>query len=273
MRRFVLPMLAAGCAPDSVGDVRVAPQRPDAVAPTTPDPEPATEPVDPTTAPPTTPPTTDGEPPLGVDVSHWNGEIDWEAVAAGGYGFAYAKATEGTYFVDDSFEDQSGGAFDAGLYRGGYHFGIPDDSSGAEQARFFVDNGGGWTEDGYTLPGVLDIEWNPNSGNDCYDLSEAELEDWVADFTEEYRALTGRDAVIYTSRTWWNLCVDSEAFSANPLWVADWGVSEPEMPTGWSVWTFWQTDAYGTVPGIDGDSDLDVFGGPPSQLAAFAAGT
>jgi GH25 family lysozyme M1 (1,4-beta-N-acetylmuramidase) len=218
--------------------------------------------------------TTTGDPPIGVDVSHWNGLVDWSVPAAAGYGFVYAKASEGTYYVDDTYAAQIEGAIEAGLFHGAYHFAIPDDSDGATQARFLVDHGGGWEADGLTLPAVLDIEWNPNGGSDdCYGLTDGELTDWVWDFADEYRALTGRDAVFYTSRTWWNLCVDATDFGAtNPLWVADWDAPEPELPTGWSDYTFWQIDAYGSVPGIGGDVDVDVFNGPPSRLAALAMG-
>jgi GH25 family lysozyme M1 (1,4-beta-N-acetylmuramidase) len=275
MRALVLLLALAACARKEEGDVRHARMRTVPLGTEgTSDPTGDTPPTTSETTGPTTTyvPTTTGDPPWGVDVSHWQGDIDWQAAADGGFGFAYAKASEGTYFVDSSFEDMSDGAADAGMYHGAYHFAIPDDSPGDEQAEFFVDNGGGWTDDGQTIPGVLDIEWNPNWNDDCYGLSKGEMEDWVHDFADEYLALTGRAAVIYTSRTWWNLCVDSEEFTVNPLWVADWGSNTPAMPTGWTDYAFWQVDAYGSVPGVGGDCDVDVFNGPPSALRALALG-
>ena len=214
--------------------------------------------------------TTTGDHPIGIDVSHWQGDIDWAAVADDGIAFAYMKASEGTYYTDDSFFGNEDGARSEGLYTGAYHFAIPDDSSGAEQAEYFVDNGGGWTADGETLPGVLDIEWNPYSGNDCYDLSLSELQDWVEDFVTTYESLTGRKPAIYTSRTYWELCIASAGFTDAPLWVADWGGYPPSLPDGWSEYTFWQTDAYGSVDGIGGDCDMDEYGGSPQQLQKFA---
>lgn len=70
--------------------------------------------------------------------------------------------------------------------------------SGADQANYFVDNGGGWSADGKTLPGALDIEYNPY-GDTCYSMSASELTNRIADFNATYRARTGRDVVIYTA--------------------------------------------------------------------------
>ncbi len=269
MRALLFVAVLAACTPDA-GDIRYAPPRADAVVPTgSTGTTPSTSPTDPSD--PTTPDTTTGDPPWGIDISHWNSVSDWDRVADS-YGFAIMKATEGTYYTDDTFGDSSAGALAAGMTRGAYHFAIPDDSSGAEQAAFFVDNGGGWTADGVTLPGTLDIEWNPNGPDDCYDLSRSEMSAWVQDFMDAYFDLTGRDAIIYTSATWWDMCVDSADFSANPLWVAHYGVDAPDLPVGWSSYTIWQTTGYGSVDGVDGDVDVDLFGGPPSALENLALG-
>ena len=71
------------------------------------------------------------------------------------------KATEGTSYINPYFTQQYGGAHDVGLVRGAYHFGLPDRSTGAAQAQWFTANGGAWSADGQTLPGALDIEYNP----------------------------------------------------------------------------------------------------------------
>jgi len=74
------------------------------------------------------------------------------------------------------------GAFDAGVIRGAYHFALPDRSTGATQANYFVDHGGGWSADGRTLPGTLDIEYNPY-GATCYGLTKAGMSAWIRSFT------------------------------------------------------------------------------------------
>ncbi len=84
------------------------------------------------------------------------------------------QATEGTTYIDPRFSSHYTGATSAGLIRGGYHFAHPDSSSGATQATFFLAHGGGWSNDGKTLPGMLDIEYNPN-GATCYGLSTSAM--------------------------------------------------------------------------------------------------
>jgi GH25 family lysozyme M1 (1,4-beta-N-acetylmuramidase) len=101
----------------------------------------------------------DGVP--GLDVSGWQGNVDWNAVKANGAEFAYVKATESTTYHSSFFPQQFNGAHAVGIVRGAYHYAIPNKASGAAQADYFVDNGGGQTGDGLTLPGVLDIEDNP----------------------------------------------------------------------------------------------------------------
>ena len=70
-------------------------------------------------------------------------------------------------YKNSYFSSQYTGATKAGLIRGGYHFARPDVASGAAQANYFASNGGGWTGDGRTLPGALDIECRENSRPLC----------------------------------------------------------------------------------------------------------
>lgn len=212
--------------------------------------------------------TGNGANPQGVDVSHWDEDIDWDAVAAGGVGWAYIKATQGTYFEDPAFQVNYDGARAAGLFRGAYHFAEPNTSSGAEQAQYFVDHGGDWVADGYTLPGSLDIEWNPYEGDDCYDLSVDEMTAWIHSFVNEYEVLTG-PPTIYCGQTWWSYCVDESSFEDSPLWVASWDDAAPNLPAGWGDYEFWQ---YGAAPvdGIPVDADVNVFNGSEARLGALA---
>ena len=264
--RLILAITLAACHPasDEVGDLRHPPGDTDPA-----DTDPAdTDSVD-------TPPDTDGDTgaganPQGVDVSHWDGDIDWDRVADDDIQFAYVKATQGTTFRDPKFADMYDGARDAGLIRGSYHFAEPDSSDGASQADFFVDNGGDWAPDGYTLPGALDIEWNPDpDGTDCYGLSKSEMAFWIHDFVDEYEGLTGRTPAIYCGQTWWGECVGSGDYSASPLWVASWDDPAPNLPLGWTDHDIWQYGAT-TVDGIDVDSDINVFNGSHARLRHLA---
>lgn len=154
------------------------------------------------------------------------------------------------------------GATDAGLIRGAYHYAHPDSSSGAEQANYFMENGGGWTGDGLTLPGMLDME------GDC-SLSADGMVAWVQEFSDTYYSSTGRYPLIYTSPSWWEECTgDSSAFiETNPLVMACYNSSPCTPPGSWPFYTIWQfDDAYS----YGGDSDQ--FNGDMDSLTKLATG-
>jgi GH25 family lysozyme M1 (1,4-beta-N-acetylmuramidase) len=203
---------------------------------------------------------------LGVDVSSHQKNVDWSRWAAAGRQFTFVKATEGTSYTNPYFAGQYNGAASAGLLRGAYHFANPAGKSGKAQARYFVKNGGGWKPDGRTLPGVLDIEYNPH-GKTCYGLSKTKMKKWIQSFTREYVKLTGRQATIYTTTDWWTRCTGgSKRFSKiNPLWVARYGTTAPgALPGAWTTATFWQ---YTSTP-----IDQNRFNGTYDALVAFAQG-
>ncbi|MGX9900422.1 GH25 family lysozyme [Arthrobacter sp. SA17] len=176
----------------------------------------------------------------GLDVSGHQLNVDWQQQWNMGARFAYVKASEGNYFINELFNSQYQGSRNVGMIRGAYHFAIPNWSSGADQARFFVQNGGGWSADGSTLPPVLDFEFNPYAGrtiegfyfgNTCYDMSPSQLTSWVRDFGNTMLSLTGRLPVIYTNTLWWKQCTaDAPGFSDYPLWVAAYPNSPQTMP-------------------------------------------
>lgn len=206
----------------------------------------------------------------GLDVSHYQGSIDWSSVASKGAKFAYIKATEGTGYQDPKFSANYTGAYDAGVIRGAYHYGRPDQSGGAAQADYFVDHGGGWSSDGKTLPGTLDIEYGADSqGGTCYGTSKAAMAGWIKAFSDEYHAKTGRWPVIYTSANWWSQCVGTSGdfSSTNPLWVARYSSSVGGLPYDWDAHTIWQFDNSGTFPG-----DQDRFNGDYGRIKALANG-
>ncbi len=208
--------------------------------------------------------------PVGVDISSWQGGINWGSVRSAGIEFAWMKATEGTTYKDPTFSTNYLGAYNAGVIRGAYHFARPDVSGGAAQADFFASNGGAWSRDNLTLPGVLDIEGT------CYGKTPAAMQSWILDFYNKYKARTGRDIVIYTSASWWNSCTGGwTGMSArSPLWVAHWtSAGSPSIPQGFPFWTVWQYTSTGSVSGISGNVDRDRFSGDRSRLLALANNT
>jgi GH25 family lysozyme M1 (1,4-beta-N-acetylmuramidase) len=203
----------------------------------------------------------------GIDVSSYQGDIDWASVAPS-VDFVYAKATEGTYYTNPDFDNQYEGPYDYGVIRGAYHFGIPDNSSGAAQADYFADNGGGWSADGKTLPGALDIEYNPY-GDECYDLTQSQMTSWIWDFVNEYAYDEHVYPVIYSTFDWWNTCTgNASGFQDyDPFWIACYCSAAGTLPAGYGYYTFWQYADSGSLPG-----DQDVFNGAYSRLQALATG-
>ena len=203
---------------------------------------------------------------LGMDVSSHQGAVGWTTAKANGALFAYVKATEGTTYQNPEFAQQYNGSFNAGMIRGAYHFALPDRSSGATQGNFFVGHGGGWSNDGKTLPPAIDLEYNPY-GASCYGLSHGAMVAWIRDIASTVKARTGRDPVFYTSTSWWTLCTGNNAsFSANPLWIPRYGSSTVgTLPAGWTFQTIWQNADSGVFPG-----DQNRFNGALDRLQAFA---
>ncbi|MBR7839492.1 lysozyme [Actinospica durhamensis] len=202
----------------------------------------------------------------GIDVSSNQGSINWAAVAPR-LDFVYAKATEGTYYRNPDFAAQYDGPHQRGVIRGAYHFAVPSNSSGGAQADYFIAHGGAWNGDGTTLPGALDIEYNPY-GKACYGLSAAAMTGWIWNFVNEYAAREHVYPVIYSTTDWWRSCTgNASGFGRyDPFWVANYGSDGGgTLPAGWRFYTFWQYSDHGRVPG-----DQDVFNGALAQLRRLA---
>jgi GH25 family lysozyme M1 (1,4-beta-N-acetylmuramidase) len=203
----------------------------------------------------------------GVDVSAYQGDINWASVGSS-LDFVYAKATEGTDYTNPDFSNQYKGPSGRAIIRGAYHFAIPDNSTGAAQADYFAGHGGGWSPGGKTLPGALDIEYNPY-GSECYGLTQSQMTAWIRDFVNEYAYDTHVYPVIYSTSRWWTTCTgNASGFQAyDPLWIACYCSSAGALPAGYGTDTFWQYADSGSRPG-----DQDVFNGAYTRLEALADG-
>ena len=203
----------------------------------------------------------------GIDVSAYQGNINWGSIV-NYLDFSYAKATEGTYYTNPYFTNQYQGPYNVYLKRGAYHFAIPNNSSGQSQADYFVRHGGGWSNDNRTLPGALDIEYNPY-GRECYGLTSSQMVSWIKNFVNEYAYKEHAFPVIYTTTDWWSTCTGNYGSwfgSRDPLWIANYSASYGgTLPHAWGFYTFWQYRDSGSLPG-----DQDVFNGPYSGLKALA---
>jgi GH25 family lysozyme M1 (1,4-beta-N-acetylmuramidase) len=197
----------------------------------------------------------------GIDVSHWQGAIDWPTVRAAGKRFAFIKASEATGFVDVGYTTNRAQAKAAGLYVGAYHFAQPDSTPGdavAEADHFLTT---AQVVSGELLP-ILDLEV---AGG----LSQTQLQDWVRGYLGRIYERTGLRGVIYMSPAFWKTYAgDTTWFAVNGykvIWIAHWTTaSEPTVAAadwGGQGWTFWQYTSNGTVPGISGRVDLDHYDG------------
>jgi GH25 family lysozyme M1 (1,4-beta-N-acetylmuramidase) len=213
-----------------------------------------------------------GYPITGIDVSSWQGTVDWVKVAKNAK-FAYVKATEGTTYLSATFAAQYSGAKAAGLFAGAYAFARPNTPAVA-QADYFLDHAN-VAADGKTLAPMLDLEW-PYKLNGayvapypCYGLSATAMVAWIRAFVAEVRRRTGSATLIYTTANWWNQCTGSTTtFADQPLNVASFSSTPPTaLPTSWSSWSVWQYAASGALPG-----DQDVFNGTLTQLKGMTVG-
>jgi GH25 family lysozyme M1 (1,4-beta-N-acetylmuramidase) len=208
----------------------------------------------------------------GVDVSHWNGPIDWLSVTSASYRFAYSKATEGTTIADVTYP-LNRAAKSLGLRFGGYHFARPGGSGDAgiaanaiAQADYFLNVAQPLAGE---LPPVLDLEAKGG-------LSPAALEAWTNAWLDEVEARTGVAALVYTSPNFWKTALtetQSVANAGHSLWVAHWTTgAAPLVPAGnWAgqSWTFWQWTDCVKVPGFTHCSDGDRFNGPDPATVAI----
>ncbi|HSF38641.1 MAG TPA: GH25 family lysozyme [Thermoanaerobaculia bacterium] len=195
----------------------------------------------------------DGQVP-GIDVSHYQGTVDWQQVAGAGMAYAFVKATQGVSTVDSQFAVNWPGVQAAGLLRGAYHFYQPGDDP-QQQAENFLSVV--QLEPGDLLP-VLDIE---TLGSQTASEIVQGIETWLG----TVQAAIGRAPIVYTAPGFWN-GLGTQQFGTYPLWVAEYGVSIPKLPAGWTSWTFWQYSESGSVAGVSGSVDLDVFQGSPEAL-------
>lgn len=196
----------------------------------------------------------------GFDVSSYQPNVDFRQAFSDGARFVIIKATEGTSYVSPAFSEQYTEATNTGFVRGGYHF--SSFGNGAKEANYFLAHGGGWSDDGITLPGMLDLEGTCPG-------SVASVLDYIRSFVDTYHSKTGRYPILYTSTSWWEQCTgNSKSFSDNcPLMLASWGSSPGAAPGGWSYQTIWQNaDSYSA------GGDSDVFNGDLTQLKKLAKG-
>lgn len=185
----------------------------------------------------------------GIDVSSWQGEIDFSQVKASGIEVVYIKSSEGFRSVDSYFEQNYANAKNAGLKVGFYHY-VTARSVGdaVKQANFFVSTISGKNPD---CKLAMDFE---SFGS----LGRAEINQIELTFMQTVKNVSGKDVIIYSDEYNANSTFESN-LAIYPLWVAQYEVSEPTVREHWSNWAGWQYTDRGEVPGISSYVDRDKF--------------
>ncbi|HTR51676.1 MAG TPA: GH25 family lysozyme [Kofleriaceae bacterium] len=202
-----------------------------------------------------------GQTVTGIDVSYYQGTIDWSAVAGSGMKYAFVRVSDGTGFPDPQFDSYWAGSRAAGIYHGAYQFFEPAQDPIAQADLVLAKIGGTLAPD--DLPPVLDVEVSGGLGGAAV---AANVKTWV----DHVAAAIGRPPIIYTGKYFWEDNVADADESASPLWHAQYtSASCPDIADAWSGWAFWQYTSTGTVAGIGSDMDIDRWNGDEASLQAF----
>ncbi len=208
----------------------------------------------------------------GIDVSTHQGHVNWSAVSEAGISFAFARATIGAQQTDAQFAVNWTGISTAGLRRGAYHYFWPA-TPWQEQATNFI-NTVGSLQPG-DLPPALDLEEAFLKGNKKHDawkdVPPGQRLPMIQNWLSAVETALGLQPVIYTRQNFIEPMLGDgvQQLSNSPLWIAHYGVKQPQFPSAWATWTFWQNTEKGNVNGVNGNVDLDNFNGSPDNLAAL----
>jgi len=200
----------------------------------------------------------------GIDVSHWQREIDWSEVKRSGVKFAFIKATEfpdkrTSLFVDGEMRKNIAGASANGLLWSAYHF-FRTHIDPVIQAKVFCETVGDFN----SLPPVLDLEAAGSKGE--------RLNYKVRQFLDETERITNKRPIIYSSGGFWRsyLAYEKRAHTdwarAYPLWIAQYTNLWPTPLYPWAGWEFWQYSDKGKIPGVVTHVDLNWFNGSLEEL-------
>ncbi|QKV18354.1 glycoside hydrolase family 25 protein [Oricola thermophila] len=191
----------------------------------------------------------------GVDVSRWQGDIDWHTLRKQGANFAWIKATEGVDHVDDAFRRNWIEAKRAGVPRGAYHF-FYWCRTARDQAKWFIRN---VPKEAGALPPVLDVEWNSHSRTCKHRPDKSDILEKMQVFLDALERHYGQRPIIYTSPDFYRDNLQGR-FRDYPFWLR--AVAEhPQKVYPGRDWVFWQYSGTGRAKGVSTHIDLNVFNG------------
>lgn len=200
----------------------------------------------------------------GVDVSAYQGEIDWQKLSGEDIQFAYIKATEGSGYVDDKFAQNYENAQKTDLRIGAYHF-FSYDSSGETQAENFIKT---VPKSDDMLPPVIDVEFYGDKKENLPDKekTQKELDTLIAKLEEYY----GKTPIIYATEKSYKLYI-ADKYDRCDIWIRN-VYMKPKLSDG-REWTFWQYTNKEQLGGYSGDEkyiDMNVFNGSESDFESYS---
>ena len=201
----------------------------------------------------------------GIDISHYQGKIDWEqlknAMIKGcPVRFVIIKSTEGSSRLDENFRENFNQARDFGFIRGVYHF-WSNKSTAREQAYYFLDQV--HLTDG-DLPPVLDIEHKP--ADKSVEDFQRDVLTWLHIVEDKYHA----KPIIYTYYKFKEQYLSAPVFDDYPYWIAHYYVDKVQYK---GKWKFWQHTDVGKLPGIKGYVDFNIYNGSYYELKQLCIGS
>jgi len=200
----------------------------------------------------------------GVDVSRWQGDIDWQKLRTQGANFVYIKATDGGDHLDPMFRKNWRDAKQAGIKRGAYHFFYWCRTAG-EQADWFIRN---VPREVGALPPVIDVEWNGESS--CKRrVSPEKVREKMQVFMDKLEQHYGQRPIIYTAPDFYRDNLKG-AFLNYPFWLRSVAAHPSKVYPG-RRWVFWQYSGSGISHGVDGRIDLNVFHGSEADWHDWVA--
>jgi lysozyme len=202
----------------------------------------------------------------GVDVSRWQGNINWSKLQAQGANFAYIKATDGGDHVDPMFRKNWNDAGKAGLRRGAYHF-FYWCRTGSEQADWFIRN---VPKVANALPPVIDVEYNHGSKCKRKPSRDTVLKK-MKGFMDKLEAHYGQRPIIYTAPDFYEDNLQGE-FGEYAFWLRS-TAAHPRSTYPDRKWVFWQYSGTGLSHGVRGEIDLNVFNGSQETWNRWLAKT
>ena len=203
----------------------------------------------------------------GIDVSKYQGNVDWRAVRHGGVQFAWIKATEGADHLDPKFRENWQESKAAGVPRGAYHF-VYWCRPWKQEIAWFEQN---VPVDADALPPVLDVEATPDSRTCKRTLYREDVIPELRNMLTELERHYGKRPVIYSSVDFYQAILQPDELSEYPIWIRSTKYS-PHVKYGNRAWHFWQYQSDGSIPGIVGKVDRNAFFGDQKQWTAWLYG-